>query len=105
MTSIRQLGTDEDHAQIEELFKEYLEWVNARWKADLGYRFDIQAVLEHDLAKLEIFSPPYGRLLLATEISRAAGAACLRRIGKEIGEIKRMYVRPEFKAWGSVGPC
>jgi GNAT superfamily N-acetyltransferase len=100
MASIRQLGTDEDLAQVGELFREYLEWVNARWKADLGNSYDMQSILEHDMAKLEIFSPPYGRLLLATKGSRVAGVACLRRIGKEIGEIKRMYVRPEFRGMG-----
>lgn len=100
MISIDQLGTDEDHAQVGELIREYFEWVNARWKADLGYSFDMQSFLEHDLAGLEIFFPPFGRLLLATEGSQVAGVACLRRIGKEIGEIKRTYVRPEFRGLG-----
>jgi GNAT superfamily N-acetyltransferase len=39
-------------------------------------------------------------LLLAIEGATAAGLACMRRIRQDTGEIKRMYVRPEFRRRG-----
>jgi GNAT superfamily N-acetyltransferase len=100
MTSIHQAETDEDRALIRELFWEYLEWANTRLNEEYGINFDIKSMLEQDMAKLEVFLPPYGRLLLAIEGARAAGIACMRRIRKDMGEIKRMYVRPEFRRRG-----
>jgi GNAT superfamily N-acetyltransferase len=100
MTSIHQAETDEDRALIRELFWEYLEWGNARLNEEYGINFDIKSMLEQNMTKLEAFLPPYGRLLLAIEGARAAGIACMRRIRKDIGEIKRMYVRPEFRRRG-----
>ncbi len=100
MTSIRQAVVDEDRALIRELFWEYLEWANIRCNEEFGINFDIESMLEQDMAKLEVFLPPYGRLLLAIEGARVAGIACMRRIRKDIGEIKRMYVRPEFRGRG-----
>ena len=100
MTSIHQAETDEDRALIRELFWEYLEWVNTRCNEQYGIDFDVKSIVEQYMAKLEAFLPPYGRLLLAIEGARAAGIACMRRIRKDIGEIKRMYVRPEFRGRG-----
>ena len=100
MISIHQAGTDEDRALIRELFWEYLEWANARLNEEYGINFDIKSMLEQDMANLEIFLPPHGRLLLAIEGARPAGISCMRRIRKDIGEIKRMYVRPEFRRRG-----
>ena len=100
MSRIYQAETDEDRSSVRELFWEYLEWANGRVNQEFGVNFDIKTMLEDDMAELEIFSPPDGRLLLATEESRVAGIGCLRRILKDIGEIKRMYVRPEFRGKG-----
>ena len=100
MRSIRQAETDEDQAPIRELFWEYLEWVNTRCDEEYGFTFDVKSTLEQDMAKLEVFLPPYGRLLLAIEGARAAGIACMKRIGKDTGEIKRMYTRAEFRRRG-----
>jgi GNAT superfamily N-acetyltransferase len=97
VTSIRRVETDKDRALIRELFWEYLEWANTRCNEEYDISFDIKSMLEQDMAKLEVFLPPHGRLLLATEEARAAGIACMGRIRKDIGEIKRMYVRPEFR--------
>ena len=100
MTSIHQAKTDEDQALIRELFWEYLEWANMHLNEEYGINFDIKSMIEHDMVKLEIFLPPYGRLLLAIEGGCGAGIACMRRIRQDIGEIKRMYVRPEFRGRG-----
>jgi GNAT superfamily N-acetyltransferase len=100
VTGIHQAETDKDQALIRELFWEYLEWANTRLNEEYGINFDIKSMLEQDMAKLEVYLPPYGRLLLAIEGGHVAGIACMRRIRKDIGEIKRMYVRPEFRRTG-----
>jgi GNAT superfamily N-acetyltransferase len=100
MTGIHQAKTEEDRSQVRELFWEYLQWANERLNKEFGVNFDIETMLERDMAELKIFLPPHGRLLLATEKSQAAGIACMKRIREDVGEIKRMYVRPEFRSKG-----
>ena len=56
--------------------------------------------MKHDMENLQIFWPPNGRLLLAYDNSFVAGVACVRTIGPQIAEIKRMYVRPTFRRRG-----
>lgn len=43
------------------------------------------------------YAPPEGRLLLATVDGRVAGCGGYRRIDPGTCELKRMYVRPEFR--------
>jgi GNAT superfamily N-acetyltransferase len=100
MTRIYQAQTDRDRALVRELFFEHLDWANQRLNREYGINFDIESMVEQDMANLEIFFPPDGRLLLAIEGDHGAGLACMRRIRKDIGEIKRMYVRPEFRGRG-----
>jgi GNAT superfamily N-acetyltransferase len=100
MTSIHQAETEKDRSQVRELFWEYLQWANERLNEEFDINFDIESWLEQDMAQLEIFLPPHGRLLLATQESQAAGIACMKRIREGMGEIKRMYVRPKFRGQG-----
>jgi hypothetical protein len=52
-------------------------------------------MLEKDVRDLNKFMPPKGRLLLAYSDDILAGIACLKLLRPKIGEIKRMYVRPQ----------
>lgn len=100
MAHIHPAHSKDDQLQVRKLFWEYLQWANGRLNEEFDVNFDIESILEHDMAQLEIFLPPQGRLLLATEQSQAIGIACMKRIREDIGEIKRMYVRPEFQGKG-----
>jgi GNAT superfamily N-acetyltransferase len=100
MSRIYQIGTDEDRVHVRQLFWEYLQWGNARVNEEYGIRFDIESWLEQDMLELDKFLPPHGRLLLAEYEGQVAGLACMQRIRGDIGEIKRMYVRPAYRRKG-----
>jgi len=46
------------------------------------------------------YAPPHGRLLLAMVNGRPAGCVALRRFDQTRGEVKRLYVRPQFRGSG-----
>jgi GNAT superfamily N-acetyltransferase len=100
MLTILQAATEEHKAIVRDLFSEYLHWAAPEAFREYAVVFDPEEVLKHDLENLQIFSPPNGRLLLAYDDSIAAGVACVRTIGPNIAEIKRMYVRPAFRRRG-----
>jgi GNAT superfamily N-acetyltransferase len=97
MLEISQVKLPEDKAHVRELFWEYLQWANSKTNEEFGIDFDIESMLEQDMLGLDKFSPPHGRLLLAEYGGRAAGLACMRTIQENIGDVKRVYVRPEFR--------
>ena len=100
MLTILQASKDDHQTVVRELFSEYLDWACPAVYREFGVPFDAEAMLEHDMAELQIFLPPNGRLLLAYDDAAVAGCACVRTIGPQIAEIKRMYVRPAHRRRG-----
>ena len=89
---LQQVQSDEDIAAAQELFREYSAW--------LGVNLCFQN-FEKELAQLPgEYVPPSGRLWLAFENGHVAGCVALRQIGEGTGEMKRLYVRPEFRGKG-----
>jgi ribosomal protein S18 acetylase RimI-like enzyme len=86
---LKQAKSEEEIQQARQLFEEYAAW--------LGINLCFQN-FDKELAELPgDYAPPTGRLFLATENNQTAGCAALRRIGDGICEMKRLYVRPEFR--------
>ena len=79
-----------DIEEIRLLFIEYAEFLGH----DLGFQdFD------GEVANLPgAYAPPGGRLLLARADHAVAGGVGLRPLEPGICEMKRLYVRPEFRA-------
>ena len=61
---------------------------------------DFEARVANYMAQLQVFSPPNGRLVLAVVDSEVAGVGCIMTTGERMGEVKHMYVRPQFRRRG-----
>lgn len=90
---IRMLIREPEIAEIRPLFREYADSL----EVDLGFQN-----FEEELAGLPgDYWPPDGRLFLAEVDGRSAGCVALRSLeGRSLGEMKRLYVRPEFRGSG-----
>ena len=82
----------ETSGQIEEvrlLFREYEAW--------LGVDLCFQS-FEEELENLPgEYAKPSGRLFLALSVEKIAGCIALRKIGDATCEMKRLFVRPDFR--------
>ena len=89
-----------DHlTEIRELFREYTDMLVAEDPSFQEY-LNIQhydSELDHPADK---YGLPWGRLLLALYSGAPAGCIALRRIDAQSCEMKRLYVRPEFRGKG-----
>ena len=82
----------EQIATIRELFLEYAQ--------SLGFSLCFQG-FDKELAELpRDYAPPEGRLLLADFGGEVAGCVALHKIDDAVCEMKRLYVRPQFRGKG-----
>ena len=87
--NIIQAETDQQIGEARRLFREYEEW--------LGLDLCFQG-FEAELATLPgKYAQPEGRLLLAYSDKNLAGCIALRKIGDKISEMKRLYIRSDFR--------
>jgi GNAT superfamily N-acetyltransferase len=91
---------DEQRELAGMLIAEYLHWINDAAGRTYGLTFDIEAMLSSDMTDHAKFQPPFGRFYLAKEGEHVAGVGCLKQLQEQVGEIQRMYVRPEFRGKG-----
>lgn len=85
----------EGQAQIQAIRSLFLEYQQA-----IGFSLCFQG-FEQEVAELPgAYTPPAGRLLLATVNGEPAGCVALRALEPGICELKRLYVRPAYRATG-----
>jgi ribosomal protein S18 acetylase RimI-like enzyme len=89
---IKQVEKPDEIENVKQLFLEYAESLNF----DLCFQnFD------EELQQLPgRYSPPEGRLLIALNDNKPAGCAALRKHNEHTCEMKRLYVKPEFRHFG-----
>jgi len=89
---IRPVERESDVEAVRQLFREYATTVDA-------------PVCFQDFDK-EVaglpgnYAPPSGRLLLAQNQGAPSGCAAVRRLDDRACELKRLYIRPQFRGFG-----
>lgn len=92
MINIVQAESVEQTDGARQLFREYEQW--------LGLDLCFQG-FEEELRWLpDRYSPPDGRLFLASGNEKLAGCIALRKLEKGICEMKRLYLREDFRGLG-----
>lgn len=87
-----QVESPQQIAQARELFLEYAQ--------SLGFSLCFQN-FDQELAGLPgDYAPPEGRLLLAEYDGQLAACIALHKLGPDICEMKRLYLRPQFRGKG-----
>jgi len=93
MITLVQVETPQQVEDVRQLLREY--------EASLSVSLCFQG-FEKELAELPgEYAPPRGRLLLASEEGRVAGCVALRGLDDATCEMKRLYLRPEFRGKGA----
>jgi ribosomal protein S18 acetylase RimI-like enzyme len=89
MLEIIQAETTEQIEEARKIFREYEAWLDL----DLCFQG-----FEEELANLPgKYKLPEGRLFLAVSDEKVAGCIALRKLEEGICEMKRLYVRDEFR--------
>ena len=100
MAELVAFASEAHEADLRAVLTEYLEEGAARLEQAFGIEQDIPAAVDGVMYHLGQFAPPAGRLLLVVEDGTVLGCGGLRPIAPGVGEIKRMYVRPEARGRG-----
>ncbi|MBW4601556.1 MAG: GNAT family N-acetyltransferase [Calothrix sp. FI2-JRJ7] len=100
MLKIILADVEEDIDDIRELFYGNLCEVEPIFERELNVSFDVDEYLENDIAKLSQFTVPSCGLFLAKVNGQNAGCAGFRRNNQSTAEVKRMYVKPEYRRQG-----
>jgi len=92
MSSFYLAVTDDDYAVARSLFKAYA--------ASININLDFQH-FDDELDGLKtMYSKPFGGIILAKEKEEIIGCVAIRKISENVGELKRMYIKPAYQNKG-----
>ncbi len=92
MLTISAAHQEPELSDIRVLFREYAE--------SLGFHLCFQD-FDREMAELPgNYAPPPGRILIAKWSGAVAGCVAMKQLGDGICEMKRFYVRPDFRGKG-----
>ena len=80
------------------ILTEYMTFIaNEIIKPPWQFNVDIEDEVDSTMDNLDKFEKPDGRLMLLEVDGEIAGTISLRKIRRDCAEIKRMYIKPEFR--------
>lgn len=88
-----------------ELNTSYLDWVikeiERHYKVDLTKTLgSVHSYVARMLDELELYQPPGGAFYFLEDEGSIIGMCALKKLNPEIGEIKRMYIKPNYRGKG-----
>ncbi|UCC18476.1 MAG: GNAT family N-acetyltransferase [Promethearchaeota archaeon] len=89
-----------------DLNDEYLSWIGEKIKKH--YDLDVISILgqsirdyaEKSVNELASYTPPKGIFYILQINNNTIGMGAFRKLKDDIGEVKRMYIRPDFRGHG-----
>lgn len=100
---VTEATSDAEAAEVARCLAGFLAWLRVRYAGQIWIvdkYFDPVAWQRELASPREAYPPPGGAMLLASVEQRTAGCVMLRDLGGGVGEMKRMYVMPEFQGYG-----
>lgn len=100
---IAHASTTDEFRVVSELIAEYVGWCRRRYRAypQLVDRYFGAADMAREVADAgKAYAAPAGAVLIAMAHNQPAGCVALRSPSDGVGEVKRLYVRPEFRGFG-----
>ena len=89
--------TEEDYREAAALLRDY--------EAGLGIDLCFQGFPEEFESLERMYGPPGGRFLIVRQGELTAGCVALRDLGGKVCEMKRLFVRPDFRGRGLGRRC
>jgi len=89
--------------QFFDLNVEYLNYIQEIARKALGttsHPKDYRPYVERVLPQFTAIKPPEGIILLLVSDDRVVGMGAVRKLEEGVGEIKRMYIKPELQGRG-----
>ena len=100
MVTIVQAVTEEHMRQARELFREYFDFLHILLDSavdDLNTIHSLSGYEAEIAGLLDQYAPPEGRLLLAHYEAELAGCVVICKISEGACEVKRLWVRSQFR--------
>jgi GNAT superfamily N-acetyltransferase len=95
-----QVVSDRHESHVRKLLLEYVQWLQEKVKQEHGISVDVDTILQSFMRGLDAFYPPRGRMYLSQVDDEIVGLGGLKPLDNSIGEIKRMFVKSEYRRRG-----
>ena len=103
-TRIRRVNWAEDRKSVSQFFREYRDWLAEHASVSSERSSSLPpglAMVDRAIAKLPgVYGPPRGEVLLAERDGERVACGVLREWEPNVGQIERIYVRPDHRGPG-----
>ncbi|MFW9890294.1 MAG: GNAT family N-acetyltransferase [Candidatus Thorarchaeota archaeon] len=98
-------NADIHKTQFFEMNLEFFEWSHEQILIHHGVDMsegtgDAHEYLKSMVESFAVLKPPKGFVFILEDENKPVGMGLVKKIGKGVGEVKRMYIRPEYRGMG-----